>query len=120
MSGFNLKRVGTVVSLVLATLSLSACWSDPVGPTTCLRWQSGLDASPGGFTFWQSGYAQPITFDGGWWYDGWGNPIGWSRSEDSDVCVVLSNKYSPTVTDVVVVDVGRPPVRTHSNEEVSE
>ena len=122
MSRFNLKLVAVSA---LAALASTACqWTDPVGPTTCVDTVNGDDGAA--VQLWLAGYAQPVTYDGpgtNYWYDGWGNPIGWSVTEDSDVCVVLGaqfgSQFSPVTTNTMVW-VDQPPVPQHMEEVVSE
>lgn len=120
MSGFNLKRAGTVASLVLATVSLSGCWSGPVGPTTCVATVPG-DGSVEADVFIMS-QPQPVDWvrqsaAGGYFYDGWGTPFAWAPTEDSDLCVVAGVAVPPTST---VWFADEPPVPRVSKLETSE
>ena len=119
VSRFNLKW-GVLAAVLLAPLVLSGCWSDPVGPTTCVAVVPG-DGSAAADAFIAS-QPQPVDWvrqsaAGGYFYDGWGTPFAWAPTEDSDLCVVAGVAVPPTST---VWFVNEPPVPRVSGLEASE
>lgn len=116
MSRFNLKVA--VLAAMLAPFTLSGCWADEVGPTTCVATVPGDGAAVAFIA------AQPQPADwvrqspaGGYFYDGWGTPFAWAPTEDSDLCVVAGIAVPPTST---VWFVDEPPVPRVSKLETSE
>ena len=115
MSRFNLK---VALIATVATVVLSGCWADKVGPSTCVATVPGDGAAVAFIA------AQPQPVDwvrqsaaGGYFYDGWGTPFAWAPTEDSDLCVVAGVAVPPTST---VWFVNEPPVPRVSGLEASE
>lgn len=66
-----------VISL-LAWFYVALTWEDP----RCKEWMWASDVPR-----WLDEQVKPVVYHNGDWVDAFGRVIGWSATEDSDVCV---------------------------------